>query len=55
METSELHQIIKRGRNCDSNTAEEFMDKHGETIAYYADMGFSAQYIYDVINNENEL
>lgn len=49
----EIYSIIQRGRNCDSQTAQDFAAKNMETITHYKDMKFSAQYIYDVINEEN--
>ena len=48
----ELLQIIMRSRNCDEQTANEFIEKHSETISDYREMGFSDQWIYDVINDE---
>lgn len=48
----ELINIIMRFRNCDEQTAKEFIEKHAETIKDYREMGFSDQWIYDVINEE---
>ena len=48
----ELINIIMRSRNCDEQTANEWINKHAETIEYYSSMNFSAQYIYDVINDK---
>ena len=48
----ELLQIIMRNRNCTEEVANEFIEKHAETIKDYREMGFSDQYIYDVINEE---
>ena len=48
----ELINIIMRSRNCDEQTALEIIEKHAETIKDYGEMGFSDQWIYDVINEE---
>ena len=51
----ELLQIIMRSRNCDEAAAKELHEKNWETVRHYKMLGFSDQYIYDLINNENEL
>ena len=48
----ELINIIMRSRNCTEDVASEFIENHAETIKDYREMGFSDQYIYDVINEE---
>ena len=48
----ELINIIMRSRNTDQYEAEKFIEKHAETVKDYREMGFSDQWIYDVINDE---